>query len=100
MIKTFAHSRLKRLFERGEARYFPAKYVQRIQDILAALYIARTIENMKVPAWRTHRYSGIPENELPKYSSDVDKRRGVRILYRWNEKTAEAYEVDYENVHS
>lgn len=46
------------------------------------------------------QYSGIEKNKLPIWSCDVDKRKGVRILFEWDEDKGEAYIVDLTNVHS
>lgn len=100
MIRTWKHKGLKRFFLQGEKKHIQSEYRVKIKDILSALNVAEHINVMKVSSWRTHQHSGIEKNKLPIWSCDVDKRKGVRILFEWDEDKGEAYIVDLTNVHS
>ncbi len=49
MIQRSRHKGLKRLFEHGEAKGLRADYVEKVENILAVLNRARSIEGMNLP---------------------------------------------------
>ncbi len=58
MIKTFKHRGLKRLFELGDQSKVSAKYLARIEDVLARLDIADTPNFLDLPGYELHRLKG------------------------------------------
>ena len=58
MIKTFKHRGLKRLFERGDQSKVSAKYLARIEDVLARLDIADIPNFLDLPGYELHRLKG------------------------------------------
>jgi proteic killer suppression protein len=58
MIVGFKHKGLKRLYERGERQGVGASMLARVEEILAILDAAESIEEMDIPGYRLHPLTG------------------------------------------
>jgi proteic killer suppression protein len=58
MIVGFKHKGLKRLYERGERQGIGASMLARVEEILAILDAAESIEEMDIPGYRLHPLTG------------------------------------------
>lgn len=94
MITSFRHKGLKQLFENGDASGLPAHQIQKIQMILAQLNVVSDPGEMNFPGSRYHPYKGARKGE---YSVDVSGN--YRIVFRFDKKTKNAYDVNYEDPH-
>lgn len=58
-IRSVRHKGLKRFLEKNNARGLPGDRVERIRNILTALVLADSLEDLPVlPGWRLHRLTG------------------------------------------
>lgn len=78
MIRSFRHRGLKRLYERGDRSRLPTEMADKTEDILAALDVARTLENVDRPYFRLHPLTGGRKGEpdYPPFSSSDDDAVG------------------------
>ena len=58
MIQSFWDRRLKRLFERGDRSKVPPEMADRIENVLAVLDSARTVDDVDLPGYRLHPLKG------------------------------------------
>jgi len=92
-IQSFRHKGLKRLFESDDARGIPAKFVEKLRDMLAAIDTAMTPEEIGLfPGWRLHRLKG----DLSDYWS-LTVSGNWRLVFRFEE--GEAYDLDFVDYH-
>jgi proteic killer suppression protein len=49
MIRNFRHKGLKRLYETGNGRLLPPAVVPKIEDVLSALDVATSVEDLHLP---------------------------------------------------
>lgn len=92
MIDSFAHKRLKRLFEDDDGRRLPADMLVRIRDILFLLDSARSIDDMDRPTLRLHPLKG----DLKGYWA-VTVRANWRIVFKFED--GKASDVDFVDYH-
>ena len=92
MIRSFRHRGLKRLYERGDRRRVPADMAEKIEDVLAALDVARTVEEMDRPYFRLHPLTGDRKGEWA-----VTIRANWRITFRF--ENGDAHDVDFVDYH-
>ena len=92
MISSFRHRGLKRLYERGDRRRVPADMAEKIEDVLAALDSARTVEEMDRPYFRLHPLTGDRKGEWA-----VTIRANWRITFRF--ENGDAHDVDFVDYH-
>lgn len=92
MIRTFRHKGLKRLFESGETKGLRADYVQKVENILAVLNRARSVEDMNLPGFRLHPLKG----ELAGFHA-VTVRANYRVMFRFED--GHAFDVDFIDYH-
>lgn len=58
MIESFKHKGLRRLFEKGEAKWIRSEHVEKIENILAFLSSANNPGDMDLPGFRVHPLKG------------------------------------------
>jgi len=58
MIRSFRDRRLKRLFERGDRSKVPPGMADKIENVLAVLDSARTVDDVDLPGYRLHPLKG------------------------------------------
>jgi len=92
MIRSFRHRGLKRLYERGDRRRVPADMAEKIEDVLAALDSARTVEEMDRPYFQLHPLTGDRKGEWA-----VTVRANWRITFRF--ENSDAHDVDFVDYH-
>jgi proteic killer suppression protein len=92
MIKSWKSKALQRFFEEGDARKIDQNQKKRIAERLLVLHKARTLEEVNVPGWNFHRWSGDESILSIKISGNW------RILFRWHK--GDAYDVDLADPHS
>ena len=92
MIKTFKHRGLKRLFERGDQSKVSAKYLARIEDVLARLDIADIPNFLDLPGYELHRLKG---NLKGTWSIKISGN--WRIIFRLTD--GDAFDVDLIDYH-
>jgi proteic killer suppression protein len=91
MIKSFKDRRLKRLYERGDRSRVAPDMVERIENILAVLDAAATLEAIDLPGFRLHALKG----DLVGYWS-VTVRANWRVIFRFEGGDASSVElIDY-----
>ncbi len=91
MIQRFRHKGLKRLFEHGEAKGIRADYVEKVENILAVLSRARSIEDMSLPGFQLHPLKG----DLKGFYA-VTVRANYRVIFRLEGGHAHAVDlIDY-----
>jgi proteic killer suppression protein len=83
MIGSFKDRRLKRLYEAGDRSKLAPEHVEKIENILARLEAAATIEDMNLPGFRLHPLKG----DLKGVWS-VTVRANWRIIFRFENGTA------------
>lgn len=92
MIVSFRHRGLKRLYERGDRSRVPADMADKIEDILAALDVARLPEDMDRPYFRLH---GLTADRKGQWAVTV--RANWRIVFRFD--GSDACDVDFVDYH-
>lgn len=92
MIKTFKHKGLRELFETGRTRHVEQQYQKRIAEILKALDIAESLNNINNPGYRLH-------NLAPTRPSTWTIRAygAWRVTFLFDK--GNAYDVDLEQYH-
>jgi proteic killer suppression protein len=91
MIKSFGDRRLKRLYERGDRSRVAPDMVERIENILAVLDAAATLEAIDLPGFRLHALKG----DLAGHWS-VTVRANWRVIFRFEGGDASDVElIDY-----
>jgi len=91
MIQTFRDRRLKRLFERGDRSKVPPGMADKIENVLAVLDSARTVDDVDLPGYRLHPLKG----ELAGLWS-VTINANWRIVFRFEDGMAFDVElIDY-----
>jgi proteic killer suppression protein len=92
-IQTFRHKGLKRLFENDDARGIPAKFADKLRDMLAVIDTAMAAEEVGLfPGWRLHRLKG----DLSDYWS-LTVSGNWRIIFRFEQ--GDAHDLDFVDYH-
>ena len=92
MIRSFRHKRLKRLFEKGEAKGIRADQLEKIEHILFVLSRARKPEDVNLPGFHLHSLKGEMKGLWA-----VTVRANWRVTFRVEE--GEACDVDLVDSH-
>ena len=92
MIGSFAHKGLRQLFEDDNAKGVNAEHVRKINQILAVLHAAETIDAMRLPTFRLHELKG----NFKGYWA-VTVRANWRIIFKF--QGGEALDVDLVDYH-
>ena len=92
MIRSFGHKGLKRLYEDDDARGIRPDLLDRIEDILGRLDLARTPQAMNLPGYRLHPLKG----DRNGYWS-VTVRANWRVIFRF--KDEDAFDVELIDYH-
>jgi len=92
MISSFRHKGLKRLYEDDDPRGLDPGSVRKIRQILAALDVAETIEDMNLPTLGLHPLKG----DLAGCWS-VTVRANWRVVFQFSQ--GEAVSVDLVDYH-
>ena len=92
MIVSFRHKGLKQLFEHGSRRGMNPQHVEKIENILAVLDVARKIQDIDVHSFRLHPLSG----NLKGFWS-VTVRANWRIIFRFEK--GNAFDIDLLDYH-
>lgn len=91
MIASFKDRRLKRLYETGDRNRIAPEQVEKIENILARLEAADTVEDMGLPGFQLHPLKG----DLKGFWS-VTVRANWRIIFRFEDGAALDVElIDY-----
>jgi proteic killer suppression protein len=92
-IQTFRHKGLKRLFENDDARGIPAKFADKLRDMLAVIDTAMAAGEVGLfPGWRLHRLKG----DLSDYWS-LTVSGNWRIIFRFEQ--GDAHDLDFVDYH-
>ena len=78
MILTFRHKGLKRLFERGDRSLIGKDLVRRVENILATMDSADSVQALNLPGYRLHRLKGDREGFWA-----VTVKANWRIIFRF-----------------
>lgn len=100
MIKSFADSETKKVFERIYSKKLPEDIQRRARRKLAMIDAARKIQDLRSP----------PGNRLKKLEGDREGQRSIRIndqwriCFRWHDGDAydhdgDAYDVEIDDYH-
>lgn len=92
MIKSIKHKGLKRFFEKGDTSRLPATQITRIEDILSALNVATTKEDMNAPGSGFHELKG----GLKGFCA-VKVTGNYRIIFRLED--GDVFDVNYLDYH-
>jgi len=92
MIRSFAHKGLRQLFEDDNANGVNAELVRKINQILAVLHAAETIEALRLPTFRLHELKGDLKDHWA-----VTVRANWRIIFRFED--GDAFDVDLVDYH-
>ena len=92
MIGSFKDRRLKRLYEAGDRSKLMPEHVERIENILARLDAATSVEDMNLPGFRLHPLKG----DLKGFWS-VTVRANWRIVFRF--ENGAAFDVELTDYH-
>jgi proteic killer suppression protein len=92
MIRSFKDRRLKRLYEAGDRSRLAPALVEKIENILARLDAASTVEEMNLPGFRLHPLKG----DLKGLWS-VTVRANWRVVFRF--ELGEAHDVELIDYH-
>lgn len=92
MIRSFRHKGLARLFERADRSRVRQDLVARIEEILATLDSATTVQGMDRPSYRLH-----PLKDNLKGQWAVTVRANWRITFSFEK--GDAHDVDLTDYH-
>lgn len=92
MIKTIRHKGLQKFFETGITSGIQAKHSDLLEDRLAALDTAQSIDDMNIPGYRLHPLKG-----------KLKGRWSIKVSGNWRltfeYKDGDVYVLDYEDYH-
>ena len=94
MIKSFNHKGLEKFFLTGSTKGIQAIHKEKIAIILTTLNVMRDLEPLKAPSFRLHELKGSMQGLW-----SVTVQANWRITFRFDEKTADVYIVDYQDYH-
>jgi proteic killer suppression protein len=92
MIESFRHKGLRRFYEHGDRSKLPSHMTERIGIILAALDVARMIDDLKRPSFRLRPLKGA----LKGFWS-ITVAANWRIIFRFEDRTV--LDVDFVDYH-
>jgi proteic killer suppression protein len=92
MIESFRHKGLRRFYEQGDRSKLPSQMTERIAIILAALDVAKSIDDLNRPSFRLHPLKG----ELRGFWS-ITVTANWRIVFRFEDRNA--LDVDFMDYH-
>jgi toxin HigB-1 len=92
VIRSFKSKALRLFAETGDARRLSVPNAKRVRQILLALNVARSPDEMNTPGFRFHALRG---NRRGTFA--VDASGNYRITFRWDGK--DAVDVDLEDYH-
>lgn len=92
MIKSIKHKGLQKFFQTGNTSGIQAKHAELLEDRLAALDTAQSIDDMNIPGYRLHPLKG-----------KLKGRWSIRVSSNWRLtfefKDGDVYVLDYEDYH-
>lgn len=92
MIESFRHKGLRRFYEQGDRSKLPSQMTERIAIILAALDVAKSIDDLNRPSFRLHPLKG----ELRGFGS-ITVTANWRIVFRFEDRNV--LDVDFMDYH-
>jgi proteic killer suppression protein len=92
VIESFKHKGLRQLFEKGSRKGVAAEHVRKLNQILAALEAAQTIEGLNLPTFGLHPLKGDRAG-----SWAITVRANWRVVFKF--KDGAASDVDLEDYH-
>ena len=92
MIENFRHKGLRRFYEQGDRSKLPSQMTERIAIILAALDVAKSIDDLNRPSFRLHPLKG----ELRGFWS-ITVTANWRIVFRFEDRNV--LDVDFMDYH-
>ncbi|HEX2430757.1 MAG TPA: type II toxin-antitoxin system RelE/ParE family toxin [Aestuariivirgaceae bacterium] len=92
MIESFRHKGLRRFYEQGDRSKLPSQMTERIAIILAALDVAKSIDDLNRPSFRLHPLKG----ELRGFWS-ITVTANWRIVFRFEDRNV--LDVDFMDYH-
>ena len=92
VIRSFKHRGLKRLYERDDRAAIRPDLIEVVEDILARLDAAESLQAMNVPGYRLHPLKGDRKGFW-----SVTVRANWRIIFRFED--ADAFDVELIDYH-
>ena len=92
MIKSFKHKGLEKFYTKGSTAGIKPEHATRINDRLAFLNAAQTIDDMDKPGYRLHPLRGDKEGLWA-----INVSGNWRIVFKFED--GDAYIVNYEDYH-
>lgn len=93
MIVSFKHKGLKRLYDKGDESKLDAALTPRIKQILSALDVMVTMDDVNFPTWRLHPLKGSRNGEW-----SLTVRANWRITFTFED--GDVRDVNLEDYHS
>lgn len=92
MIKSIRHKGLQRFFETGSTSGIQSKHAELLEDKMAALDTAESIEDMNIPGYRLHPLKGKLKGRW-----SIKVSGNWRLTFEFRDK--DVYVLDYEDYH-
>lgn len=94
-IRSVKHKGLRRLFENDDASGLPARFVDKIRNILAFLQDMEHEEELRsVPSWKAHQLAGERKGTWSLFVT-----RNWRLTFFIDKAEVEIVDLDYEDYH-
>lgn len=94
MVQNFLHKGIQKLFEVGDLSGLPSQQIPKIRMILGLLNQVSKPNEMNFPGSDFHQLKG---NRKGEYAISVNGN--YRITFKFNKKTGDAFDVNYEDYH-
>jgi proteic killer suppression protein len=94
MIVSFTHKGLRNLFEKGDVKINP-NYAEKLKRVLSRLNSAKDLRDMNYPGSNLHPLKKPPFRGF--YSVNISGN--YRVIFRFENGDAYAYEVNYLDTH-
>ena len=92
MIKSIKHKGLQRFFETGNKSGIQAQHSELLEDRLAALDTAQSLQDMNIPGYRLHKLKGKLKNRW-----SIKESGNWRLTFKF--EAGDVYVLDYEDYH-
>jgi proteic killer suppression protein len=94
-IENFRHKGLRQLYENNTVRGIQPAMVDKLRDMLTTIETAENLDDLTVfPGWRLHPLKG----DLKGFWS-LTVTGNWRLIFRYDENTNTAYDVDLTDYH-
>ena len=92
MIQSFRHRGLKRFYERDDQGQIDSRIAPRVRQILTALDVMSSLDDVRIPTWRLHPLTGDRQGQW-----SLTVRANWRITFRFED--GDVLDVDLVDYH-